>query len=485
MAAIPMFLGSDEVQGMFLGTYELQEMYLGTDLVYQSGPFQGLKITPSTISFNNASLTGEVKVKSSETWTMTVPSWISASVLTGGTGETTVTLTATTQSSGRQDTITVSSANYSASTSAVYYPVVLMDYIYEANSTGYQQAHHLDTGIAHTASTMSVEIEYFGLGGNSDRMVGYQQGDSGCTSDGTDFRVFGFSTGTFDYMTYRNSFGNIHQGYQHLTIGDCYCYNNQTSQYLCQGSAVGSVPSPNCHILVDVSLIKVKSVKIKDGNNVLFDGVAAELGGIYGLYDRVGGQLITNYGISLTGDTLPVPTPTGGTRTIGISNIPTPPFGNNGTAGRTDVSITDENENYAFLSLTYQDPDDETSYEENIATIEGFTASYASGYFEVEGEWGDDITIEYTYNDIGCEIVPSDYETEQPTFVNNVINTSFPTTETDPECQCMNEGGEWDSENEECIYPDPCAGYGSQEECECVENGGTWVVPEEGDPYCE
>lgn len=115
MAAIPMFLGSDEVSGMFLGADELQEMYLGTDLVYQSGPFVGLKVIPKSISFNVASLTREVKVKSSEAWTMTLPSWVSADITTGDTGETIVTLTATSQTANTSDTISVVSANYSAS----------------------------------------------------------------------------------------------------------------------------------------------------------------------------------------------------------------------------------------------------------------------------------------------------------------------------------------------------------------------------------
>ncbi len=302
MAAIPMFLGSDEVSGMFLGADELQEMYLGTDLVYQSGPFVGLKVTPSSISFNIASLTGGVKVKSSEAWSMTLPSWISASVLTGDTGETIVSLTATTQTAATTDTISVTTANYSGSVTASFNIYEQVSYIYATDHSNYVQTNHIDTGIEHTASTMTAEIEYYGLDGNSDRMVGYQDGDTGCSGDDYDFRVFGYMNGTFDYMSYRYSFGGINQGYQHLTIGDCYCYNNQTSQYLCQGSAVGSVPSPNCHILVDVSLIKVKSVKIMDGNTVLFDGVAAKLGNDIGLYDRVSGQLKYNSNVPMSYD---------------------------------------------------------------------------------------------------------------------------------------------------------------------------------------
>lgn len=182
----------------------------------------------------------------------------------------------------------------------------------------------------------------------------------------------------------------------------------------------------------------------------------------------------------------PAPTPTGGTRTIAISSIPIPPFGSDGNVGQTDIYIEDEDQNYASLSLSYSDPLDSSSYEENVDATQSFSASYASGYFEVEGEWGDDITITYSYTDGVCAGVPTGYDTEQPTFEDGVISTSFPTPESDPECECTNAGGEWDDINQECNYPepDPCEGMG-EEECECVSNGGTWVVPEIGDPYCE
>lgn len=302
MAATPMFLGSDEVSGMFLGADELQEMYLGTDLVYQSGPFEGLKLSPKAISFNTASLTASLKVKSIEQWSLTTPAWVSASVSTGDTGETVVTLTATAQTATTTDTITVTSANYSVSATVKYLMYEQVSYVYATTHNSYVQANHIDTGIEHTASTMTIEFEYYGLGGNSDRMVGYQQGDNGCTSDSKDFRLFGYSNGTFDYMNYRNSFGNYNSGYHHCTIGDCFCYDNETDAYKCQGTTIGNVPSPNCHILVDVSYIKVKSVKIKDGNTVLFDGVAAKLGNDIGLFDRVRGQLINNSNVPMSYD---------------------------------------------------------------------------------------------------------------------------------------------------------------------------------------
>lgn len=297
-----MNLGNNEILECYVGTDAIIEGYLGTELVFSSGPFQGLKITPNRVAFTDVSLTASVKIKSSEAWTMTLPSWVSADATTGDTGETIVALTATAQTAATTDTISVTTANYSASATASFNFYEQVSYIYATDHSNYVQANHIDTGIEHTASTMTAEIEYYGLDGNSDRMVGYQEGDSGCISDNNDFRVFGYMNGTFDYMTYRQGLGSINQGYQHLTIGDCYCYDNQTNQYLCQGTTVGSVPSPNCHILVDVSLIKVKSVKIMGGNTVLFDGVAAKLGNDIGIFDRVSGQLKYNSNVPMSYD---------------------------------------------------------------------------------------------------------------------------------------------------------------------------------------
>ena len=275
--------------------------------MFSTGPFQGLKLNPKSLKFEANTLSATLKVKSSEAWTATTPAWVTASVLTGDTGETTITLTTTAQTAATIGSIVVTSANYEASASCQYNVYNEMAYIYEPNQSSFNLSHSIDTGIAHTASTMDIEIEYQGMGSGSfsDRMVGYAQNDPGCTSDNNDFRVFGYSNGTYDYKTFRNWLGgNINSGNYHFRIGDCYCYDIDNEVYKCQGTAFNTVPSPNCHIYVDVSRIKVKSVKIKDGNTVLFDGVAAELGGQYGLWDRVGSQLVTNTDITITGDAI-------------------------------------------------------------------------------------------------------------------------------------------------------------------------------------
>lgn len=299
-----MYLGENEITEMYLGSTAITEAYLGTNLVFSTGPFVGLKLSPKSISFNSGSLTGTCKVKSSESWTMTVPAWLTASTLTGDTGDTVVTLTTTAQTAATSGTIEVTTANYSASASCEYQEYQAVDYVYE-NSGSYQRTHNLDTGIAHTASTMTVQLKYKARGGNSDRMVGYQEGDEGCRSDSSDFRIFGYQDGTFDYQYNRQktstAINSDGQAYD-LTIGDCFCYDNTNETYLVQLTPTGVVPSPNCHIYVDMSYIKVKEVKIMDGYNVLFDGKAAKLENQYGLFDTVGGNFITTNDFTIVGE---------------------------------------------------------------------------------------------------------------------------------------------------------------------------------------
>lgn len=299
---IIMNLGNNEIYECYLGAAAITEAYLGDVLVFSNGPFEGLKASPKTVNFNAVSLTSSIKVKSSEAWTMTLPSWISADTLTGDTGETIVSLTATTQASATADTISIVSANYNATVTVNFSMFNTLSYIYARNHSAYIPANHIDTGVANVSTATTIEIEYYGLGGNSDRMVGYQQGDAGCTTDSADFRVFGYQNGTFDYMNQRYYTGSINSGYHHLEIGNCYCKDVENDAMLAQGTVESYVPSGGAHILVDISYIKVKSVKIKDGNTVLFDGVAAEFNGNYGLYDMVSNQLFYNADVTMDYD---------------------------------------------------------------------------------------------------------------------------------------------------------------------------------------
>lgn len=131
-AGQPVYLGAEECAEMYLGVSGVTEAYLGEDLVFSSGPFVGLKTSPRMINFSRNSLTANLKVKSSEPWSMTIPSWITASTLTGDTGETIVNLATTELSATTTDDINITTANFSASVNVTYL-YAYWEYITSAN----------------------------------------------------------------------------------------------------------------------------------------------------------------------------------------------------------------------------------------------------------------------------------------------------------------------------------------------------------------
>lgn len=301
---VPVYVGGTAIDTLYFGTLNVPAAYLGEILVFSKGVLP-LEIIPSSLYFYNDAATQECTIVSNEPWTMTVPSWITASTLTGGTGGTVVTFTSDTGSTSVSGSVIVSSSSHIARAYCEYnyrdYQPV--DYIWE-DSTGYDRTHCLNTGIEHNDVNTYVEIKYIARGSNSDRMVGYQPGDSGCTGDDADYRIFGFQNGTFDYANGRSSTSkvlNIVDEEYDIIIGRGTCFDNTTQTLIANLPYGDTVPSPGCPIYVDVSLIKVKEVKIVIGTTVLFDGIAAYKNGEYGLYDLVSQQLITNSNISIIG----------------------------------------------------------------------------------------------------------------------------------------------------------------------------------------
>lgn len=304
-------IGIDNMVGAYVGSDQVIALYMGTEEVWTNGPFEGLQVRPSSLSLNQYISAATVNVKSSEHWEITnnpMPDWLSITPTSGDSGETSVLVEGTSfVSSGSYVTLDIESANYSATLDVEGLEVSYeqLSYIYwDGLGNGYDQDKHLDTGIAHTASTMSVRLQYYYPDSwtNSDRMAGYQEGDNGCSSDDNDFRIFGYDNGSFDIMMNRDSGLNIISGYRDLTFGDNYVYDNVNSNYLVQNNTIGQVPSPNCNILVDVSAIKVKRLTINDGNTTLFDGVAARVGNTIGLFDTINNSVITASGFSLDFD---------------------------------------------------------------------------------------------------------------------------------------------------------------------------------------
>lgn len=303
MASTPTYLGSEEVQGIFLGIDEVPEMYLGTDLVYQSGPFQGLKLYPNKISFNPESLSSELKVKSSEAWSMTLPAWLSASSTASTSGETVITLSATTQTASTSGTIVVTSANYSASTTASYTDFTPVNYIHSQNMSNNSQK-YITLPVNCTANS---RVRIVGKGARC--TTGWMVIGNGLSDQSGDWRWFGTGPTNIYFDINKNRLNDSGTKYNpfgrnydfDFTLGNHYWtaeYSGQT--YNANGVYQNNVTS-RPFILV-LGVLWISAVQIWDGETLVFDGKAAKMGNDYGLFDTVGGEFITSNDFTIVGE---------------------------------------------------------------------------------------------------------------------------------------------------------------------------------------
>lgn len=299
MAAVPIYLGAEEVQGVCLGADEVLEAYLGEDLVYQAGPFVGLKVKPRTVSFFPSTLTSSIKVTSSESWTMTVPAWITASVLTGDTGETVVTLTATAQVAATADTITITSANYSASATAEYKIVDLIGYVHSSSMGNGKQNYLLTTIIPD--NTMYAVFK----GKRLDYETGYFLVGQTDVPDNNDWRFFTFNS----LETYMDVHGGRCSGRIGLNnnsdfeveFGNLYVKNLLTQQQITGTTQSGAFANNNV-IAIEMGVVWFKSLELYSNNTLVFDGRAARIGNDYGIFDMVSNRLITSNDFTIVGE---------------------------------------------------------------------------------------------------------------------------------------------------------------------------------------
>lgn len=292
----PVYLGGTEISELYLGNTAITEAYLGTVLVYSSGPFTGLKITPSSLSFNGSSLEKTINVKSSESWTLTLPSWLTADTLTGDTGETVVSLTATTLSTGTTDTIYATSANYSASAECKFFIYQQVPYIH-STIMGNEAQQYLTTSIYPTL-TLSGRV--------SGQFRGYNQGGvyiGTANNDNRDWRLFVLNYGSTWYMDVSSGRKNGNIGVsttgQDFTIdfGNLYIKNVLDDISLTGSTQAGTIES--FPVKIDLGITWISEVKLYDNNTLVFDGVAAEFGGEYGLYDRVTDTFLTDPSLNI------------------------------------------------------------------------------------------------------------------------------------------------------------------------------------------
>ena len=91
-----------------------------------------------------------------------------------------------------------------------------------------------------------------------------------------------------------------------LTFDKTSCYDNINETYLWDDNDGNYNNTNNLNCLIDVTAVKFKRLRIwKPVNGVdtlVFDGRAALVNGVYGIFDMVSGQLLTNPNITMTGE---------------------------------------------------------------------------------------------------------------------------------------------------------------------------------------
>lgn len=295
-----LFVGENNADAYYIGSEEVELIYLGSEVVYQKGEFVGIKMKSSVALGVESGNSYNLKIRSSEPWTLNVDTavtWLDFSQMTGATGDTVVVVSTNEQNqtgSDRTTTITATTANYSATCVVTQYYVDFVDYISTSALTSSPPNDRIDTGIIPTtATTFRVQGMYKGHS-QGGVIVGYQT-----QWDNADYRMFWAGGDARPSIYY--DFNDDRLGYFEGLLApeklvDITCNNYSITfngSVLGTGTTKTTIDEPHS-IMVDVGSWWVKSLEIWEGNTKVFDGHAGKIGNTVGLYDSITRQIITN-----------------------------------------------------------------------------------------------------------------------------------------------------------------------------------------------
>ena len=292
------------VTKLFKNDSVVKKMYRGDDLLLMAiGGKPYIILSTNHIRLNVTGATQTVTVASSNPYTATTTSdWITLEQ----NGQT-LSITASAAQSDREGTVTVSTTNgyfsINETISVSQKNVEFVDYVFvNYGGSNWQNTVRLDTGIVHTASTMSFRIKYQNSptftdsSQYSDRLMGYSYQFNNEATGHAITRFFGYNGWSVDYGNGSNRLKGLGltqaDKIYDITWGDFYAYDNDTQSYIKTGTTKSIIGDNTAHIYVDLSF-PICEVEIKDGNNVLFNGHAALKDGVYGIWDSVSNQLLT------------------------------------------------------------------------------------------------------------------------------------------------------------------------------------------------
>ena len=293
--------GDSDIDNINIGGDGVVLIYLGSKPIYANSPFVGLKIGNAELE-NTSGSTASTVVKSSEPWTLTIDSaatWLSASTLSGATGKTNVTFTATEDNlstTPRSTIVTATTQSFSATCQVAqkqegyFYITSVNDYNHEAINLGLPASNDI---------VIEVKGMWKGIA-NGQTVIGYYGGYD--SYDG--WRFFNYTNSLyFDWGNNRinedsGSYGPSGQTFD-FEIGNYYVKDNTTGNDIIQGNPVSSTYQ-GFDIHVCVGTIWINSIQIYKNNVIVFDGVAKEENGTLGIYDSISGTLYYNPELEMT-----------------------------------------------------------------------------------------------------------------------------------------------------------------------------------------
>ena len=301
-----LFVGENNADAFYIGADEVEVMYLGQEVVYQKGDFVGLKMKSSVELQAESGSSYDLKIKSSEPWTLSVDSaatWVSFSQLTGDTGETVVVVQTTEENqtaANRSTTITATTQSFSAVCQVTQMFVKYVDYISNSALSNNSYNIIIDTGIIPTtATTFRVQGMYKGYT-QSNVVVGYSDRDS------ADYRLFWVGLNT--YYDFNDNRVNVSKRFDSgdkidITCGNYYAKTGSTQEVFLSGVTQTTIDDPHT-IKVDVGSWWLKALEIWEGETKVFDGRAASVNNTVGLYDSISKRMFTNQNINIVERTM-------------------------------------------------------------------------------------------------------------------------------------------------------------------------------------
>ena len=281
-------------------------MFRNGELIYYMLQKLVFEVDTDNLKFPISGGTQTITITANDDWVMTIPEWLTASK-SSGMSSSTVSLTAGSTETGREGSIVITCGDKTHTIVVKQYSVRFVSCIYLDSQNFPMQnpspnTYMLNSGI-YPAQDVEVRIGYIGTGVYNGSTVAGFYGDF---PDNNDFRYFTYSNSAYlDAGSQRlstSTFATTSNGVTYdLSFGSLWLYNNLTDTYILNGNP--TTIRTDVTIGVDIASIKLKSLQIKNGGVVVFDGKAAVDNNGAGLYDTISGSMIrSTTGISLTYD---------------------------------------------------------------------------------------------------------------------------------------------------------------------------------------